>query len=74
MPENLLNKKDNNLKMAEKYLGKYLFDLQKHFALSDYQLVKILNGNISRLKKKHKNMNFREKFFNIFKNSFSQTH
>lgn len=42
MHENLLNKKDTNIKTAEKYVSRYLQDLQRHFALSDMQLQKNL--------------------------------
>lgn len=52
MQENLLNKKDSNSKVAEKYIGKYLNDLQNHFSLSDTHLVNILNNCISSLKRK----------------------
>ena len=50
MRENLLNKKDNNTQIAEKYLKKYLSDLQKHLNLSEKQIIKIL-GNITTRKK-----------------------
>ena len=46
MHENLLNKKDTNIKTAEKYVGRYLQDLQRHFALSDVQLQKILKNHL----------------------------
>lgn len=52
MQENLLNKKDSNSKVAEKYIDKYLNDLQNHFNLSDTHLVNILNNCISSLKRK----------------------
>ena len=32
MRENLLNRKDNNFRAAEKYALKYFNDLQKHFS------------------------------------------
>ena len=54
MRENLLNKKDNNTKAAEKYVGKYLLDLQNHFGLSDMQLIKILQSCLNNIKRKNK--------------------
>ena len=54
MRENLLNKKDNNTKAAEKYVGKYLLDLQNHFSLSDIQLIKILQSCLNNIKRKNK--------------------
>lgn len=54
MQENLLNKKDSTVKNAEKYVGRYLQDLQTHFSLSDMQLIKILKNNLAILKKRDK--------------------
>lgn len=54
MQENLLNKKDNNIKAAEKYVGKYLQDLQNHFGLNDMQLIKILQSCLNNIKRKNK--------------------
>ena len=55
MQENLLNKKNNNnIKAAEKYVGKYLRDLQNHFNLNDMQLIKIMQKCIDNIKKKNK--------------------
>ena len=54
MRENLLNKKDNNIKAAEKYVGKYLLDLQNHFNLNDMQLIKILQNCLDSIKRKNK--------------------
>ena len=54
MQENLLNKKDSGLKTAEKYMGKYLSDLQNHFNLSDEQLTKIMKNHLDKLKKSAK--------------------
>ena len=54
MQENLLNKKNSDLNSAEKYIGRYLNDLQKHFSLSDEQLVKILKNSLNNLKKRKK--------------------
>lgn len=54
MHENLLNKKDTNIKTAEKYVSRYLQDLQRHFALSDVQLQKILKNHLDCLKKREK--------------------
>lgn len=61
MRENLLNKKDNHTKIAEKYVGRYLSDLQKHFSLSDKQIINILN-NITALKRKKNKNNLWNKF------------
>ena len=54
MQENLLNKKDNNIKSAEKYVQKYLQDLQNHFCISDMQLIKILQNSVTQLRKRNK--------------------
>ncbi len=52
MQENLLNKKkENNLKNAEKYAVKYFTDLQKHFNLTDLQLLKLIKNCGNRIKK-----------------------
>ena len=42
MRENLLKQRDTNIKSAQKYMQKYLQDLQKHFGLDNQQLMKIL--------------------------------
>ncbi len=60
MRENLLNKKDNNTQIAEKYLKKYLSDLQKHLNLSEKQIIKILD-NITTRKKITTNKNYLNK-------------
>ena len=52
MAENLLNRKNNNYKSAEKYVLKYFDDLQKHFALSDVQIVYILKNTLLSFKKR----------------------
>ena len=55
MRENLLNKKNNtNIKAAEKYVVKYLLDLQTHFNISDIQLIKIMQNCLDSIKKKNK--------------------
>ena len=54
MQENLLNKKDNNIKSAEKYVQQYLQDLQNHFCISDMQLIKILQNSVTQLRKRNK--------------------
>lgn len=54
MQENLLNKKDNNVKSAEKYVKKYVQDLQNHFSLNDMQIIKILQNSVNFLKKRNK--------------------
>lgn len=55
MRENLLNKANNsNLKAAEKYVEKYLQDLQNHFNLNDMQLIKIMQNCLDNIKKKNK--------------------
>ena len=52
MGDNLLDKKNDNPKIAEKHINKYIDDLQQHFSLSDSQIVKILNSCASALKRK----------------------
>lgn len=54
MQENLLNKKDNNVKSAERYVKKYVQDLQNHFGLNDLQIIKILQNSVNFLKKRNK--------------------
>ena len=54
MQENLLKKKDNNVKSAEKYVKKYVQDLQNHFGLNDMQIIKILQNSVNFLKKRNK--------------------
>ena len=52
MQENLLkNFAENEIKSAEKYLIKYLQDLQKHFLLTNNELIKILYSTINFLKR-----------------------
>lgn len=53
MTDSLLNKRDDNLKIAEKYIEKYTYDLQNHMELSDTQLVKLLNSCIAKIKRKN---------------------
>lgn len=62
MQENLLNKKNSDIHSAEKYIGKYLNDLQKHFSLSDEQLIKILKSSLNNIKKRTKE----KKWWNFF--------
>ncbi len=50
MRENLLNRKDNNFKAAEKYALKYFNDLQKHFLLSDVQMIGIIKTSLNNFK------------------------
>ena len=52
MRENLLNRKDNNFRAAEKYALKYFNDLQKHFSLSDIQMIGIIKTALNRFKKR----------------------
>ena len=52
MRENLLNRKDNNFKAAEKYALRYFDDLQNHFALSDIQMINIIKTSLNSFKKR----------------------
>ena len=61
MQENLLNKKENNSKKAEKYILKYLNDLQYHFNLTNEQILTITKNCIFKLKKKHPPKNWWQK-------------
>ncbi len=54
MRENLLKQRDTNIKSAQKYMQKYLLDLQNHFGLDNQQLVKILQISLNNLKKNSK--------------------
>ena len=54
MRENLLKQRDTNIKSAQKYMQKYLQDLQKHFGLDNQQLMKILQASLNNLKKESK--------------------
>lgn len=51
MSEKLLKQKSDNIESAEKYLAKYLKDLQGHFGLDNEELLNILYSSISLLKK-----------------------
>lgn len=62
MRENLLNKKDNSVKSAEKYALRYFDDLRNHFSLTDSQLINLLKNCIDKLKKK----NPQKKWWQIF--------
>lgn len=53
MNDNLLDKKSESPKIAEKHINKYIYDLQRHFSLSDSQIINILNSCISIMKKKN---------------------
>ena len=46
----LFTKKEYKIKNAEKYVFKYFKDLQKHFNLSDAQLITLLRNCISEIK------------------------
>lgn len=46
-------KTQNNIQIAEKYLEKYLSDLQKHFHISESQISSILNNQLNNYKKEH---------------------
>ena len=52
MAENLLNRKDNNYKYAEKYVLRYFDDLQNHFSLTDGQIIHILKNTLLNFKKR----------------------
>lgn len=52
MRENLLKRKDNNYKAAEKYALKYFDDLQTHFSLSDLQIISIIKNSLNKFKKR----------------------
>lgn len=52
MNDNLLDKKNDSPKIAEKHITKYILDLQRHFSLSDSQVVKILSSCLCSMKKK----------------------
>ena len=54
MRENLVKQRDTNIKSAQKYMQKYLQDLQKHFGLDIQQLMKILQASLNNLKKDSK--------------------
>lgn len=52
MNDNVLDKKSESPQIAQKHIIKYISDLQRHFSLSDAQIVKILGSSISSFKKK----------------------
>ena len=52
MNENVLDKKNDSPKIAKKHVMRYIDDLQRHFNLSDEQIVKILTESIASFKKK----------------------
>lgn len=64
MQENLLNKKENKIKNAEKYALKYFKDLQYHFGMTDEQTIKLMKNCIFQIKRKHPP----KKWWQIFEN------
>ena len=60
MQKNLLDKNDDISKIAEKYAMKYFSDLQKHFDLTNKQLIKVLKTCVNKIKAKEF---VKEKFF-----------
>lgn len=72
MNDGLLNKKTENAKIAEKYVHKYISDLQFHMSLSDNQIVQILNNCIQSFKNRNKqNDNTENKWWQIFKKNIT---
>ena len=72
MNDGLLNKKTENSKIAEKYVHKYISDLQLHMSLSDNQIVQILNNCIQSFKNRNKqNDNTENKWWQIFKKNIT---
>ncbi len=57
MNDGLLNKKNETSKIAEKYINKYISDLQMHMSLSDSQIIQILNNCILEHKIRNKTLN-----------------
>jgi hypothetical protein len=60
MQKNLLDKNDDISKIAEKYAMKYFSDLQKHFDLTNKQLIRVLKICVNKIKAKEF---VKEKFF-----------
>lgn len=73
MNDGLLNKKAENSKIAEKYVNKYISDLQLHMSLSDNQIVQILNNCIQSFKNRNKNNgnNTEKKWWQILKKNIT---
>lgn len=68
MQEKTLNKKENNIKNAEKYTLKYLNDLQHHFNLTDKQIITLMKNCIFKIKKTKKK-HPPKKWWQIFQNT-----
>lgn len=52
-------KKTDKIKLAEKHLGKYICELQRHFEFSDFQLITLLEYSMQKIRK-----NRQENFLN----------
>lgn len=44
--------KPEKMKLAEKYLGKYISELKRHFDFSDFQLISLLENSSKKIRKK----------------------
>lgn len=73
MNDGLLNKKVDNSRIAEKYLNKYIIDLQLHLNLSDSQVLQILNTFIHSFKHKNREINpkIEKKWWQILKKNIT---
>ena len=52
MNENVLDRKNDSPKIAQKHILRYIEDLQRHFSLTDSQIIKILNHSAASFRKK----------------------
>ena len=76
MNDGLLNKKNDTSKIAEKYINKYISDLQQHMILSDNQVVQILNNCIFEYKIKNKMLHkiSKKKWWQIFQKNITMNY
>lgn len=57
--------KSEKLKIAEKHLVKYLLEIKRHFNLSDFQILRLLDSSSRNIKKNQQTLLVSE-LFNIF--------
>ena len=76
MNDGLLNKKNDTSKIAEKYINKYISDLQQHMILSDNQVVQILNNCILeyKIKNKMRHKISKKKWWQIFQKNITMNY
>ncbi len=71
MKDGLLNNKNETSKIAEKYIKKYISDLQMHMNLSDSQIIEILNACMSYMKSKNTDKSPEKKWWQLLKKNIT---